>query len=50
MYVFSFKLSGQKNALKLQDVLNNNFGQKDRHQGLFDVWNSIFRVGEEFFF
>ncbi|KAM7354089.1 chromosome transmission fidelity protein 18 homolog [Cochliomyia hominivorax] len=36
--------SAQKNALKLQDVLNNNLGQKDRHQGLFDVWGSIFRI------
>ncbi|XP_065357892.1 chromosome transmission fidelity protein 18 homolog [Calliphora vicina] len=36
--------SAQKNALKLQDVLNNNLGQKDRHQGLFDVWGAIFRI------
>ncbi|XP_034666321.1 chromosome transmission fidelity protein 18 homolog [Drosophila subobscura] len=36
--------NAQKQSLTLQDVLNNNLGQKDRHQGLFTVWNSIFRI------
>jgi len=36
--------SVQKQSLTLQDVLNNNLGQKDRHQGLFDVWGAVFRV------
>ncbi|XP_062120896.1 chromosome transmission fidelity protein 18 homolog [Drosophila sulfurigaster albostrigata] len=34
----------QKHSLTLQDVLNNNLGQKDRHQGLFDVWGAVFRI------
>uniref|UniRef100_A0A1A9WUS4 Chromosome transmission fidelity protein 18 homolog n=1 Tax=Glossina brevipalpis TaxID=37001 RepID=A0A1A9WUS4_9MUSC len=34
----------QKKAFTLRDVLNNNLGQKDRHQGLFEVWNSIFKI------
>ncbi|XP_034474185.1 chromosome transmission fidelity protein 18 homolog [Drosophila innubila] len=34
----------QKQSLTLQDVLNNNLGQKDRHQGLFDVWGAVFRI------
>ncbi|TDG42801.1 hypothetical protein AWZ03_010776 [Drosophila navojoa] len=36
--------NAQKHCLTLQDVLNNNLGQKDRHQGLFDVWGAIFRI------
>lgn len=36
--------SAEKKALSLHDVLNNNMGQKDRHQGLFDIWGAIFRV------
>ncbi|KAL7742068.1 hypothetical protein ACLKA6_018315 [Drosophila palustris] len=34
----------QKHSMTLQDVLNNNLGQKDRHQGLFDVWGAVFRI------
>uniref|UniRef100_A0A1I8PLA4 Chromosome transmission fidelity protein 18 homolog n=1 Tax=Stomoxys calcitrans TaxID=35570 RepID=A0A1I8PLA4_STOCA len=36
--------NAQKKGLSLQDVLNNNLGQKDRRQGLFEVWGSIFRI------
>ncbi|KAH8281906.1 hypothetical protein KR054_004031 [Drosophila jambulina] len=36
--------NAQKHSLTLQDVLNNNLGQKDRHQGLFEVWDAIFRI------
>ncbi|XP_017153477.1 chromosome transmission fidelity protein 18 homolog [Drosophila miranda] len=36
--------NAQKQSLTLQDVLNKNLGQKDRHQGLFTVWDSIFRI------
>uniref|UniRef100_A0A6P4F1G0 Chromosome transmission fidelity protein 18 homolog n=1 Tax=Drosophila rhopaloa TaxID=1041015 RepID=A0A6P4F1G0_DRORH len=36
--------NAQKHSLTLQDVLNNNLGQKDRHQGLFAVWDAIFRI------
>ncbi|KAH8412408.1 hypothetical protein KR009_001817 [Drosophila setifemur] len=36
--------NAQKQRLTLQDVLNNNLGQKDRHQGLFAVWDAIFRI------
>ncbi|XP_005182707.1 chromosome transmission fidelity protein 18 homolog [Musca domestica] len=36
--------NAQKKGLTLQDVLNNNLGQKDRHQGLFEVWGAIFRI------
>uniref|UniRef100_A0A1A9V0X3 AAA+ ATPase domain-containing protein n=1 Tax=Glossina austeni TaxID=7395 RepID=A0A1A9V0X3_GLOAU len=33
----------QKKSFTLHDVLSNNLGQKDRHQGLFEVWKSIFK-------
>nr|XP_036214632.1 chromosome transmission fidelity protein 18 homolog [Bactrocera oleae]XP_036214633.1 chromosome transmission fidelity protein 18 homolog [Bactrocera oleae] len=36
--------NAQKKALTLQDVLNANLGQKDRQQGLFDVWGAVFRI------
>ncbi|XP_053958969.1 chromosome transmission fidelity protein 18 homolog [Anastrepha ludens] len=36
--------NAQKKALALQDVLNANLGQKDRQQGLFDVWGAVFRI------
>ncbi|XP_030384049.1 chromosome transmission fidelity protein 18 homolog [Scaptodrosophila lebanonensis] len=36
--------SAQQQSLSLQDVLNNNLGQKDRSQGLFDIWGAIFRI------
>lgn len=42
--------SAQKKALTLQDVLNANLGQKDRQQGLFDVWGAVFRVLDKIFF
>ncbi|KAL9930080.1 chromosome transmission fidelity protein 18 homolog isoform 1-T3 [Glossina fuscipes fuscipes] len=34
----------QKKSFTLHDVLSNNLGQKDRHQGLFEVWKSIFKI------
>ncbi|XP_067626216.1 chromosome transmission fidelity protein 18 homolog [Eurosta solidaginis] len=36
--------NAQKKALTLQDVLNTSLGQKDRQQGLFDVWGAVFRI------
>lgn len=33
-----------KSKLNLADVLNSNFGTKDRNQGLFDVWGAIFQI------
>ncbi|CAD7079095.1 unnamed protein product, partial [Hermetia illucens] len=36
--------SASKKRLTLQDVLNSNLGQKDRHRGLFDVWSAIFQI------
>lgn len=33
-----------KSKLLLTDVLNSNFGSKDRNQGLFDVWGAIFQI------
>ncbi|XP_004531346.1 chromosome transmission fidelity protein 18 homolog [Ceratitis capitata] len=36
--------NAQKKVLTLQDVLSANLGQKDRQQGLFDVWGAVFRI------
>lgn len=36
--------NAMKREITLSDVLNSNFGLKDRHRGLFDVWTSIFKI------
>ncbi|XP_055837537.1 chromosome transmission fidelity protein 18 homolog [Episyrphus balteatus] len=36
--------NAMKKGITLSDVLNSNFGLKDRHRGLFDVWGSIFKI------
>lgn len=36
--------NAMKKGIMLSDVLNSNFGLKDRHRGLFDVWTSIFKI------
>lgn len=33
-------------SLTLANVLNTNYGLKDRRQGLLDVWKAIFRVSK----
>ncbi|XP_055921861.1 chromosome transmission fidelity protein 18 homolog [Eupeodes corollae] len=36
--------NAMKKGISLSDVLNSNFGLKDRHRGLFDVWTNIFKI------